>query len=63
RQSFPIVGIASNKPEDFLDRKPGGTTTPARKQGDVTQECFDVLLVKKDKVYFLRYGAGEDRAL
>ena len=63
RQSFPIVGIASNKPEDFLDRKPGETTTPARKQGDVTQECFDVLLVKKDKVYFLRYGAGEDRAL
>ena len=63
KQSFPIIGIASNKPEDFLDRKPGGTTTPPRKQGDVTQECFDVLLVKKEKVYFLRYGAGEDRAV
>ena len=63
KRSFPIVGIAANKPEDFKEYKPAGTFTPPRKAGDVSQECFDVLLVKKEKVCFLRYGAGEDRDL
>ena len=63
KRSFPIVGIASNKPEDFQDHKPAGTFTPQREPGTASQECFDVLLVKKEKVLFLRYGAGEDREL
>ncbi|MBR2801469.1 MAG: metallophosphoesterase [Erysipelotrichaceae bacterium] len=61
KRSFPIVGIASNKPEDFQDHKPAGTCTPLREPDTASQECFDVLLVKKEKVLFLRYGAGEDR--
>ena len=62
-RSFPIVGIGSMKPEYFTDKKPYGSETAMRAIGNRTQELFDVAVIKKDRIEFLRYGAGEDRTL
>ena len=38
------------------------TFTPPRVLGEVSQELWDVLLVKESgKLHFVRFGAGNDR--
>ena len=61
--SFPILGIGCMKPEDYQNRKPEGSITYARQIGTATQELFDLMLVGKDGIRFIRYGAGEDRMI
>ena len=60
---YPIVGIGAMKMEDFKDRKPTGAVTYDRIRDTATEDLFDLLLVKKDRLILLRYGAGKDRIL
>ncbi len=64
-RKFPIISIGCAKLEYFEDRKPEGSQTWYRKQGEVSQELWDVLVVhpKAGKLDFIRFGAGEDRHL
>ena len=60
---FPIISINCAKCEYFLEHKPEGAHTPARALGDRTQESFDILQIDtiNKRLYFTRFGAGEDR--
>lgn len=60
---FPIVAINNSKCECFLDHKPNGGVTPYRELGTKNQESFDIMSIdtRKRKVYFTRFGAGDDR--
>jgi hypothetical protein len=62
--SFPIISIGCAKPEYFLEYKPAGSTRPMRRLGEASQELWDALLVSPggERLEFLRFGAGEDRA-
>ncbi len=62
-RAFPIVSIGSNKLEDFKGKKPQGAWTYNRQQGTVTQDLWDVLVVKENQLSFIRYGAGGDRTI
>ena len=63
--SFPIVSLGCNKCEYFLDKKPEGSHTYARKPDTVTQDLWDVLVVdgNRECLHFVRFGAGEDRVV
>lgn len=63
--AFPIISIGCTKCEDFKDRKPEGSYTYDRTVKTVTQDLWDVLIVKpkENKLEFVRFGAGEDRSL
>ncbi len=64
RKKFPIVAIGCAKCEDMLERKVEGSFTPARELGTVTQELWDILIIKKSgKMHFVRFGAGKDREI
>jgi len=60
---FPIVSLGCNKMEDFQDKKPAGSWTYSRQQGTVTEDLWDVMIVRSDRqgIDFVRFGAGEDR--
>ncbi len=62
---FPIVSVNCAKCEYFTEHKPEGAVVPERALGDRTQESFDVLQVDgaKRELFFIRYGAGKDRAV
>ena len=62
-RAFPIVSIGSNKLEDFKGKKPQGAWTYNRQQGTVTQDLWDVLVVKENQLSFIRYGSGGDRTI
>ena len=61
--AFPDVSIGCAKFEDFEECKPAGSTTPHRAFGDVSQDLWDVVVVKpeSDVIDFIRFGAGDDR--
>ena len=63
--SFPIVSIGCAKIEDDQVKKSAGSTTYSRALGDATQDLWDVWVVntKTGRLDFIRFGAGEDRAL
>lgn len=62
KKSFPIVALGCAKCEDMAERKVEGSFTPARVLGEVTQELWDILIVKgSGKLHFVRFGAGRDR--
>ncbi len=63
RRPFPIVSLGCNKMEDFQDRKPRGSWTYTRRQGTVTEDLWDVMIVHADHsgIDFIRFGAGEDK--
>ena len=63
--AFPIISIGCTKCEDFKDRKPEGSYTYDRTIKTVTQDLWDVLIVKpkENKLEFVRFGAGEDRTI
>ncbi len=63
--AFPIISIGCTKCEDFKDRKPEGSHTYDRQMKTVTQDLWDVLIVKpkENKLEFVRFGAGEDRTI
>lgn len=60
---FPIVSLGCNKLEDFQDKKPAGSWTYNRQQGTVTEDLWDVMIVRADHegIDFVRFGAGEDK--
>ena len=61
----PIVSIGCAKCEDMPCFKPSGALTPLRALGTPSQELFDILVIRpqEDNIYFVRFGAGEDRQL
>lgn len=63
--SFPIISIGCAKCEAMQEKKPTGSFTPERRLGEVTQELWDVVLVKPScrKICMVRFGAGEDRII
>lgn len=63
--SFPLVSIACAKCEYFTEKKPKGANVPERQLNTVTQDCWDTLIVdiEKEKIYMIRFGAGEDRII
>lgn len=65
RKTFPIISIGCSKCEYFPDKKPEGSTRYERKLSSVTQDLWDVLIVKPEqrKLEFVRFGAGEDRTV
>ena len=58
---FPVIGIGCSKTEAFYEHKPLASYTPWRELRQRTQELFDILLINKDGISLIRYGAGEDR--
>ena len=60
---FPIISIGCLKPEDYQNKKPEGSVTYPRQIGTASQELFDLMLVNKERIRFIRYGAGEDRTI
>lgn len=61
-QGFPIIAIGCAKCEDMAERKVEGSFTPARVLREVTQELWDILIIKSSgKLHFVRFGAGHDR--
>ena len=64
-RNFPIISVGCSKCEYFPDKKPEGSVRQMRKLGDVTQDLWDVLIVKprQNKLEFVRFGAGEDRTV
>lgn len=63
KRLFPIVSLGCNKMEDFQDKKPAGSWTYCRRQGTVTEDLWDVMIVHADHagIDFVRFGAGEDK--
>lgn len=62
---FPIISIGCSKLEYFTDKKPDGAQTPERKPGMVSQELWDTMVIdpQKNRIDFIRFGAGEDRLI
>lgn len=60
---FPIISVGCAKCEGMQEKKPEGVKTEMRMLGTVSQDLWDVLLVKpkEKKLHFIRFGAGEDR--
>ena len=65
--SFPDISIGCAKFEDFTEFKPEGSITPKRAMGTVSQDLWDVLVLKargpRPRIEFVRFGAGEDRSV
>lgn len=61
--SFPVISIGCAKLEYFTDKKPEGATVYPRKEGEVTQDLWDSVLVDLDhkRLKLIRFGAGADR--
>ena len=61
----PVVGIGCGKLEYFLEHKPEGSVTWPRRDGEASQELWDVLFIPDEgkEVRFFRYGAGNDRVI
>lgn len=57
--------IGCSKCEYFPDKKPEKSIRYERKPDTVTQDLWDVLIVKPEqkKLEFVRFGAGEDRCV
>ena len=62
KQSFPNVSMGCAKLEDFEERKPEGSFTPARQLGTASQDLWNVLVVKprENRLCWVRFGAGDD---
>ena len=65
QEGFPVVAVGCGKLESFPEYKPAGAAAPARKQGELSQELWDIVRISGDRrtVEFLRYGAGSSRTL
>lgn len=64
-RAFPITSIGCAKCEDMTDKKPPGSVTQPRRLGSVSQELWDVLIVKPiaRRIEFVRFGAGSNRQI
>ena len=62
KQSFPDISIGCAKFEDFQECKPEGSLTPLRYLGTVSQDLWNVMIVKgrENKLHLVRFGAGDD---
>lgn len=60
---FPVVAIGCSKLEAFPEYKPEGSVTRMRRQGEPSQELWDVLIFHThgSDLDLIRYGAGPDR--
>lgn len=63
--SFPIISIGCNKCEYYPDKKPKGSIAYMRTVGTISQDLWDMLVVKpeEEKLEFIRFGAGENRTI
>lgn len=63
KRSFPIVSVGCSKLEYYEDKKPMGAVCPVRREGEVTQELWDTLVINPItwKFRLVRFGAGKDR--
>jgi len=61
----PILSIGCAKCEDMQEKKPEGAKTELREMGTVSQDLWDILLIKpKERIlHLVRFGAGKDRML
>jgi hypothetical protein len=62
--TFPFISIACNSPYKIGNNLlPLGSVAPARKIRTLTEDCWDVLTLRRDerKIYLTRFGAGDDR--
>ncbi len=59
---FPIISLGCTKVEDFKDKKPDNAITYDRRIGEVSQELWNILMIRRDssQIKFIRFGAGED---
>lgn len=64
-RAFPIASIGCAKCEDMTDKKPPGSVTQPRRLGTVSQELWDVLIVKPQvrRIECIRFGAGTNRQI
>ena len=64
-RAFPIISLGCNKCEYFIDKKPEGSFTPERHLGTVTQDLWDIMIIKpqENTLEFVRFGAGEDKSI
>lgn len=62
---FPIISIGCAKCEDMQEKKAEGFVTEKRELGMITQELWDILIVKPNKrqIEFVRFGAGKDKTI
>ncbi len=63
--AFPIASIGCAKCEYMTDKKPPGSFTQPRQLGTVSQELWDILIVKPQarRIECIRFGAGENRQI
>jgi hypothetical protein len=60
---FPCINIACNEPSQIDNSLiPTGGLNPSRLIGTVTQDLWDVLVLRQDerKLHLIRFGAGND---
>jgi glycosyltransferase involved in cell wall biosynthesis len=64
-EAFPIVSIAGATCEHLCESVPDGFIVPERVPNEVTQECWDIMLVNPvdETIRFIRFGAGRDRMI
>ena len=64
-RAFPIASIGCAKCEDMTDKKPPGSFTQLRCLGTISQELWDVLIVKPQarRIECIRFGAGTNRQI
>lgn len=61
---IPVISINNSKCEAFTEYKTEGFITPERALDAPTQECWDILLVKRSgAMRFFRFGSGNDRKI
>jgi DNA repair exonuclease SbcCD nuclease subunit len=65
KHSFPDISIGCAKFEDFQECKPQGSSTPARRKGDASQDLWNVLIVKRreGRLELVRFGASDDMSI
>lgn len=65
KRAFPIASIGCAKCEDMTDKKPPGSYTQPRRLGTISQELWDVLVVKPQtrRIECIRVGAGSNRQI
>lgn len=64
--TFPQISIACSQPVEVnTETIPTGAIVPSRTVGEVSQELWDVIVVKPESemIEFVRFGAGEDRSV
>lgn len=61
---YPEISICCNFAVQATQTLPEGAVAPERSRRTVTQDCWDVVIIKESgHINFVRFGAGSDRAV